>query len=208
MLNYSNIFDNEGLTYAKYRKLVDELLAAGKTTGLDHTEDMLHYTKMNVQRMKRVEKTTSLNEELLATIEKIKEFYHFLVITEGWCGDAAQIVPVIDKITSAAPDKFSLRLVVRDQNIPLIDAHLTNGGRAIPVLLVLNAQKELILPKWGPRPAILQALVADWKKEYTDQMQVAELLHGWYAKDKTQAIQKELTEVLRNLTNPLNLLKP
>ncbi len=199
MLNYSNIFDNEGLTYAKYRDLVDELLTAGKTTGTDHSEDMLHYTKMNVQRMKRVEKTVVLNEELLTAIHNVNQKFHFLVITEGWCGDAAQIVPVIDKIVSVAPDKFTLRLVLRDQNIPLIDAHLTNGGRSIPVLLVLNENNEVVLPKWGPRPAILQSLLAEWKKEYTDQAKVAELLHGWYAKDKTQETQKELVEVLKRL---------
>lgn len=199
MLNYSNIFDNEGITYTQYRELVDELLASGKTTGQDHAEEMLHYTKMNVQRMKRVEKTTVLNEEILTAIDKIKQSYHFLVISEGWCGDAAQIVPVIDKIASTAPNKFTLHLVLRDKNIPLIDAHLTNGGRAIPVLLILDKNKKLVLPKWGPRPAILQSLLSQWKKEFTDQMHIAELLHGWYAKDKTQATQKELAEVLGKL---------
>ena len=199
MLNYSNIFDNEGLTYSNYRKLIDELLAVGKTTGDDHAEEMLHYTKMNVQRMKRVEKTTTLNEGLIGAIENVKLRYNFLVITEGWCGDAAQIVPVIDKVVSARPDKFTLRLVLRDKNIPLIDAHLTNGGRAIPVLLVLNENKELILPKWGPRPVLLQSLLAEWKKEYTDQLQIATLLHGWYAKDKTQTTQAELLGLLEKL---------
>lgn len=199
MLDYSNIFDNEGLSYAKYRELVDGLLAEGKTTGPDHSEAMLHYTKMNVQRMKRVEKTTVLNDELLSAIHSVKQRYYFLVITEGWCGDAAQIVPVIDKIVSTAPEKFSLRLVLRDQHISLMDMYLTNGGRAIPVLLVLNENKEVVLPKWGPRPAILQSQLVAWKKEYTDQERVAELLHGWYAKDKTQETQKELTAVLREL---------
>jgi thioredoxin-like negative regulator of GroEL len=199
MLNYGNIFDNEGLTYGEYRELIDNLLLAGKTTGTDHTEDMLHYTKMNVQRMKRVEKTTTLNEELVQVLAEVKQQYHLLVITEGWCGDAAQIVPVIEKIASTAPDKFTLRVVLRDQNIPLIDAHLTNGGRAIPVLLVLNENKELILPKWGPRPAVLQSLLLQLKQEYTDQLQLAEMLHGWYAKDKTQATQKELLEILKQL---------
>ena len=146
MLNYSNIFDNDGLVYTSYRKLVSQLLAEGKTTGSDHSEAMLHYTKMNVQRMNRVEKTTVLTNDLLTTVQQIKGNYHLLVITEGWCGDAAQIVPVIDKIVSAAPDHFELKLVLRDENLPLIDAHLTNGGRAIPVLLILDEHTNLVLP--------------------------------------------------------------
>ncbi|TKC12337.1 thioredoxin family protein [Pedobacter polaris] len=199
MLNYGNIFDNEGISYTTFRALVTQLLLEGKTTGPDHSEAMLHYTKMNNQRMNRVEKTTSLSDEILETVAKIKVKYHFLVISEGWCGDAAQIVPVIDKIVSSAPNKFDLKLVLRDKNLPLIDAHLTNGGRAIPVLLILDENKNLVLPKWGPRPAVLQALLADWKRETEDMGLIAERLHGWYAKDKTQATQAELVAVLRKL---------
>ncbi len=199
MLNYGNIFDNDGLDYTSYRELVNKLLAEGKTTGPDHSEAMLHYTKMNVQRMNRVDKTTVLNAEMLKVIEQVKGKYHFLVISEGWCGDAAQIVPIINQIVLAAGGKFDLKLVLRDQHLPLIDAHLTNGGRAIPVLLILDENKELVLPKWGPRPAILQDLLVQWKKESSDMMLIAEQLHGWYAKDKTQATQQELTQLLAQL---------
>jgi len=198
MFNYSNIFDS-GMNYSSYRELVHSLLLTGKTTGEDSSEAMLHYTKMNEQRMNRVEKTTVLMAEVLSAIANIKKSYKFLVITEGWCGDAAQIVPVINKIVSALPEKLSLKLVLRDQNLPLIDAHLTNGGRAIPVLLILDENDELVLPKWGPRPAVLQTLLADWKEETSDMMVLAARLHGWYAKDKTQATQAELEEVLRKL---------
>lgn len=199
MLNYGNIFDSDGLDYTSYRELVNKLLVEGKTTGPDDSEAMLHYTKMNVQRMNRVDKTTVLNDEMLKAIDQVKGNYHFLVITEGWCGDAAQIVPVINQIVLASHGKFDLKFVLRDQHLPLIDAHLTNGGRAIPVLLILDEHKELVLPKWGPRPDILQHLLAQWKKDSTDMMLIAEQLHGWYAKDKTQSTQAELTQLLDKL---------
>ncbi len=199
MLDYSNIFDKEALDYPSYRNLVDELLAQGQTTGPDDSEAMLHYTKMNVQRMNRVDKTAVLSEEILETIKGVKGKYHFLVITEGWCGDAAQIVPVINKIVSEAPDKFKLKLALRDKNLPLIDAHLTNGGRSIPVLLILDEAGNLLLPKWGPRPAVLQGLLAQWKTEGVEMPELAEKLHGWYAKDKTATTQQELNELLKQL---------
>ena len=199
MINYSNIFDKEALDYTSYRNLVDELLAKGETTGPDNSEAMLHYSKMNVQRMNRVDKTAVLSEELLSTLAKIEGKYKFLVITEGWCGDAAQIVPVINKIASAAPTKFDLKLVLRDKNLPLIDAHLTNGGRAIPVLLILDDAGNLVLPKWGPRPVAIQNLMIEWKKEGLEMPELAEKLHGWYAKDKTVATQQELNELLKQL---------
>ncbi len=199
MSNYSNIFDNEALDYASYREKVSELLAQNETTGLDHSEAMLHYTKMNIQRMNRVEKTTQLNEQILHAIAKIKRKYKFLIITEGWCGDAAQIVPVIERIVLNAPDKFDLRLVLRDQNLPLIDAHLTNGGRAIPVVLILDEKGELLLPKWGPRPKVLQELLLTWKENNVEMEVLAVQLHAWYAKDKTHQIQLELTAILNQL---------
>ncbi|QNK62590.1 thioredoxin family protein [Pedobacter sp. PAMC26386] len=198
MGNYSNIFVNEGLTYSQYRDLIDSLLKGNKTTGDDHSEAMLHYSKMNVQRMKRVDKTAVLNEGFIQQIDKLKKSYQLLVISEGWCGDAAQIVPIFHKITQFAPDKFSLRFVFRDQHLPLIDAHLTNGGRAIPVLLLLDVQGELI-SKWGPRPEVLQHLLGDWKTEISDMFELAERLHLWYARDKTQATQQELTALISNL---------
>ena len=199
MLNYSNIFDKEAIDYPSYRVLVDELLAQGETTGPDNSESMLHYTKMNVQRMNRVDKTAVLNEELLATIGEIEGKYRLLVITEGWCGDAAQIVPVINKMALVAPDKFELKFVLRGKNLPLIDAHLTNGGRAIPVLLILNEQGNLVLPKWGPRPMVLQEQILQWKQEGIEMPELAEKLHGWYAKDKTQATQQEFNGLLKQL---------
>ena len=199
MLDYSNIFD-KGLNYNSYRETVHLLFQEGKTTGEDYSPAMLHYTKMNEHRMNRVEKTTVLTDELIAVISNLKGKYNFLVISEGWCGDAAQILPVIEKMVVASNSKFELKIVLRDKNLELIDAHLTNGGRAIPVLLVLDENKNLVLPKWGPRPQALQTLRAGWMAETEDTGLVAEQLHGWYAKDKTQATQAELTELLKQLS--------
>jgi len=199
MINYTNIFSNDGMTYQQYRSLIDELLLQHKTTGPDDSDAMLHYTKMNVQRMNRVDKTVKLNEDFLNVLNTVKNKYRFLVISEGWCGDAAQIVPVFDKIVTSFPDRFELRFVLRDKNLPLIDAHLTKGGRAIPVLLILD-EKGDVVKKWAPRPDILQELLAGWKRDSSDMMEIAEKLHGWYAKDKTQTTQQELTKIFKDLT--------
>jgi len=197
-MEYSKIFVSEGMTYTSYRNLISQLLSEGKTTGPDHSEFMLHYSKMNVQRMNRVEKTVQLQPSLLEALKSLKGKYSMLVISEGWCGDAAQIVPLFDKMATAAPDHLSLRFVLRDQQLPLIDAHLTNGGRAIPVLLILDEEGQLLL-KWGPRPQVLQSLLAEWKKESTEMAVVSEKLHSWYAKDKSVSTQEELATVINQL---------
>lgn len=197
MINYSEIFSEQGMDYQTYRALVDQLLLEGKSTS-EASYD-LHYTKMNVQRMNRVDKTVSLTDDLTSTINHLKGNYKFLVITEGWCGDAAQIVPVFNKIATASLGRIDLKFVLRDKNLPLIDAHLTNGGRAIPVLIVLNEAADQVLATWAPRPQILQELLKEWKKETTEMPILAEKLHGWYAKDKTQSTQAELTRLLKGL---------
>ncbi|GAA3967819.1 thioredoxin family protein [Pedobacter ginsengiterrae] len=197
MVNYSEIFNEQGMDYQTYRTLIDQLLLEGKATG-DVSYD-LHYTKMNVQRMSRVDKTVNLIDELTSTIDALKENYKFLVITEGWCGDAAQIVPVFNKIATASLGKIDLRFVLRDKNLPLIDAHLTNGGRAIPVLLVLNETAGKVLVSWAPRPQVLQELLKEWRKETSDMTILSEKLHSWYAKDKTQSTQAELNKLLKSL---------
>lgn len=197
MVNYSEISNEQGMDYQTYRTLIDQLLLEGKATG-DVSYD-LHYTKMNVQRMSRVDKTVNLIDELTSTIDALKENYKFLVITEGWCGDAAQIVPVFNKIATASLGKIDLRFVLRDKNLPLIDAHLTNGGRAIPVLLVLNETADKVLVSWAPRPQVLQELLKEWRKETSDMTILSEKLHSWYAKDKTQSTQAELNKLLKSL---------
>ncbi|MDN3585508.1 thioredoxin family protein [Pedobacter aquatilis] len=197
MVNYSEIFDQQGMDYQIYRALVDQLLLEGKATG-DVSYD-LHYTKMNVQRMSRVDKTASLTDALTTVIANLNANYKFLVITEGWCGDAAQIVPVFNKIAAASLGKIDLKFVLRDKNLPLIDAHLTNGGRAIPVLIILNENADEVLATWAPRPQVLQGLLKEWREETTEMTILAERLHSWYAKDKTLSTQAELLEVLKGL---------
>lgn len=198
MSNYSNYYQS-AFTYQDYKQLIIKLLAEDKTTGADHSEGMLHYTKMNLQRMNRVEKTVVLTEVMQAWISQISEPLKFLVITEGWCGDAAQIVPVLNKMVETNSEKLSMKCILRDEHLPLIDEHLTNNGRAIPVLLVLDKDGNLMKEKWGPRPAVLQELLKGWKDQGVEMPELAEKIHGWYAKDKTISTQESLVEYLQNL---------
>lgn len=90
-------------------------------------------------------------------VDKLKnQSLHFLTITEDWCGDAMMINPVIRKLAEAAGVDF--RVILRDADMSLIDRHLTNGGRAIPMILILDEKGEL-LGKWGPRAPEVQQIV-------------------------------------------------
>ncbi|HEX8657557.1 MAG TPA: thioredoxin family protein, partial [Hymenobacter sp.] len=77
------------LTYATYRQLLDELMAQNRTTGPTQTEQIVHYARLNLQRMQRLDKTVQVLPELHAALGQLRQRYVGLVITEGWCGDAA-----------------------------------------------------------------------------------------------------------------------
>ena len=183
------------ISYDAYREMIDKLLSQQKTTGTNHSEDMIHYTKMNVTRMKRLDKTTVISESLQKAVASVSTKMIWLVITEAWCGDAAQIVPVLNKIAELNPN-IEIRFILRDEHLELMDQYLTNGGRSIPKVIAIDESTNKEIFNWGPRPAGTQELFLKLKAEHENYMDVAEGLHRWYAKDKTLEIQKEFTALL------------
>ncbi|MFH5883738.1 thioredoxin family protein [Halalkalibaculum sp. DA3122] len=182
------------LTYQSYRSLIDELLEEGKVTGDRQSEALAEYTKMNVHRMNRLDKRTELQESLKETLRDLDTEMTWLVLTEGWCGDAAQSLPVIAKIANESPN-IELGLLLRHQYEAIMDHYETDGARSIPKLIALEPETLSELGSWGPRPEEAQRLVYDkWMDSYS-RKEWARKLHKWYADNGTQDIQEEF-EVL------------
>jgi len=182
-------------TFAEYIKLIDDLLLEGKTTGPKQSEAMFNYGKLNRQRMHRLEKTVELNSEVKAAAEQAKRKQIWLIITEGWCGDAAQNIPVIDKI-AAASSKIETRYVLRDENLELIDRYLTGGARSIPKLIAIDAETLDVIGTWGARPAAAQALFEELKARGVEKPLIMESLQRWYNADKNQSIQADFARLI------------
>ncbi len=189
-----DLLDN-AITYAQYREMIDILLAENKTTGQNHSESMVEYTRMNMQRMRRVEKTTVLEDDLVQLMLSLQTPMIWVILTEAWCGDAAQNIPAIVKIADAS-SLVEVKLLLRDENTALMDAYLTNGGRSIPKLIALNANTLEVLGTWGPRPEEIQGFVMDAMKNNMPFPEMAEKLHGWYAKDSSKSLQKEFIDLI------------
>ncbi|NML20535.1 thioredoxin family protein [Pseudoflavitalea sp. G-6-1-2] len=184
------------MDYTAYRELIDNLLLEGKVTGPQQSEAFAAYTKLNVQRMQRIDKTIQLLPELRTALQAINRPQTWLVITEGWCGDASQIVPVLNAIAEHNP-LIQLKLVLRDENLDLMDQYLTDGtSRSIPKLIVLDTETLEEKFNWGPRPTVLQELYKKMRAEGMDYSAISTELHAWYAKDKTQSTQRELLKLL------------
>ncbi|PKV63409.1 thioredoxin family protein [Pontibacter ramchanderi] len=185
----------KAMTYTQYRELMDTLLAENKTTGTNHSEAMVEYTRMNAQRMRRVEKTTELDNELVDLMLSVQNRMIWVIVTEAWCGDAAQTVPALVKIAEASP-LIEVKLLLRDEYPEVIDAYLTNGGRSIPKLIVLDAETMEEVGTWGPRPAPAQALFMEMKAKDVPYSEFVEKLHGWYGKDRSKALLQEFKELI------------
>ena len=173
--------------------MVDDLMAVGKTTGADHSDEIIAYTKMNIVRMNRWDKTTKLNDVLLALLSKAPK-QKWLVISEAWCGDAAQNLPVLQKMADASAH-INLEIILRDENLDIMDDYLTNGGRSIPKLIAMDENNEVIFT-WGPRPQLMQEKVIELKKAG---LEYAEVVHKMYATDRTNALQSEFIGLLSEI---------
>ena len=186
---------NKGISYGDYQKMIDALLAENKTTGPNQSESYVGYTKMNAVRMRRLNKTTKINSEVEEIISSINRPQTWLVITEAWCGDAAQIVPVVNKLAELNP-LVTVKHVLRDENPELMDMFLTNGARSIPMIVFIENNE--VVGKWGPRPEEMQKVMMEWKNDPAP-LPFADFLKDvqkWYAKDKTVSIQEEFTRAL------------
>jgi hypothetical protein len=185
----------KAISYTSYRKLISDLIASGKSSGPIQSEDLLNYSKLNDRRMTRLDKTIQLSQETLLGLKKIDKPITCLVLTEGWCGDAAQTLPVISKIADES-DLITLKIIFRDEHEQLMSQFLTNGGKSIPKLLVLNSQNK-VLNTWGPRPNTATKMVQDYKNKY-GQLDAAfkQQLQVWYNKDKGVNIQEDMLGLL------------
>lgn len=183
-------------TYQEYRALVSNLLNDGKSTGIEQSEALTNYSMLNDKRMKRLDKTIKLSEETINIIQSIEEPQTWLVLTEGWCGDAAQNLPVINKI-AAVNNNINLQLVLRDENEDLMNLFLTNGGKSIPKLIALDNENNVI-DTWGPRPTTATKMVQDYKTEYGAlDAQFKQDLQVWYNKDKGKDIQNDFIKIVQ-----------
>lgn len=189
---------NKAFTYAQYQSVSLTRFAAGKTTGEApevNTEFYLQYTKMNLSRTTRVERKTELTDDIKAALSAITEPQQWVVLVESWCGDVPHSLPILNKMSEYQP-LIKLYILLRDNNLDVMDAYLTNGGRSIPKLIALNNTLDTELFTWGPRPKVLQNQIDELKSAGLAYPEIAEKSQQWYNKDQGQEIQQELLSCL------------
>lgn len=120
--------------------------------------------------------------------------FRLLALSEDWCGDAVNALPFVARWAEAVPG-MELRVLARDENLELMDAHLTDGrSRSIPVVMVLDPEGEEV-GWWGPRPLKLQQWVLGEGQEMSSDERY-KVARRWYARDKGRAVVEEILEII------------
>lgn len=188
---------DKGYTFKRYLDLVQNLVENNKTTGPDQSGEKVEMTRLNFQRLKRIQKTCRIPETLEAKIRSIDEPLTWVMLIEAWCGDGAQAMPYFAAVASLNP-LIEFRLLLRDENPGLMDQFLTNGKRSIPKFICLDRDLN-VLTTWGPRPAPAHEIYLNFRNNpKITRDDFHKELHLWYARDKGKAILDEMFEMFRN----------
>ncbi|MDC6388187.1 thioredoxin family protein [Maribacter sp. PR1] len=186
----------KGMSYQQYRLLVQKLALEKKSTGPIQTESLIDYTMLNDRRMKRWDKVLKLDDETVLKIKKVNQRINWLVLTESWCGDASPALPVMNKISELNPN-ISFKILLRDENLELMNQFLTNGSMSIPKLISFDATDKDVMGTWGSRSKAATELVEDFKREHGElTAEFKQNLQIWYNKDKGNSILKDLLSLL------------
>ncbi len=200
-IDYKELWENKTMDYQAYRELMAAQVEAGETSGPIQNESLANYTKLNHSRSSRLDKKVELKPFVEERIKLVRQPQNWLVITETWCGDAAQILPILNKMASVN-EFIQMRTIWRDENLNLMDQHLSNGSRAIPKLICLNEDFSEVLGEWGARPRDAQEQVEqnkvamaklkdkEEKSAYYAQAQIE--LQKWYNANKGEDVQLEM----------------
>lgn len=188
-----NLIDylQKGISYEEYLEKVKTQMNQMKEEG--DPKDYVQYYFLGLTRMERWNKTFELSDEQKALLNTIQPNFSLLTISEGWCGDASQILPIIE-ITSKELG-VSHQIVFRDENPDLMNKYLTDGAKSIPIIIgVDDTGSELF--HFGPRPVHGMELLKKHKENpesYTTQDFQKEV-HQYYTKNKGVDIFNEFIQ--------------
>lgn len=134
-------------------------------------------------------RTAVIAPELVERMRRNSQEVRLLVLSEDWCSDCFSAIPLIARLADAAGTE--LRVLARDANPDLMDAHLTSGTRSIPVVMVLGPDHQ-VRAWWGPRPAPLQR----WYRDEPPSPARSRKKRAWYARDRGRTTLTELLETV------------
>lgn len=161
--------------------------------GAPEFETMLASAEQNAELWAAVWRRAVVPDEFVRRVAALGGAWHLLVLSEDWCGDAVNTVPVVARLAELSPN-VDLRVLARDENPDLMDSHLTGTSRSIPVVIALD---ETFVERgwWGPRPAPLQEWALGPGRAMEKSARYREI-RSWYARDRGVTTLTEVVGLL------------
>ncbi len=182
------------MNWTTYTSKFKEILDGSYIESPYDKPEFIEYVKLNNSRLNRWNKKLEIPQDKLEIFSKINTPQTWILIVEHWCGDAANMAPVINKIAESN-ENITLDIQLRDSEPFLINQYLTNGGKSVPKLIVRDENgKDLFT--WGPRPAQCQAMVMKNKDSDMTTQEKKHAIQLWYNVDKGQSAFNELAALV------------
>ena len=175
---------SKAFSYKDYRGQVATHVENGTSSGPDKSEALSNYTLLNNSRMKRLDATIKIEEDVLEKFQQYHKNVTWLVLTESWCGDAAHAMPVMNKLVEQAKN-LDFKILYRDENEELMNRFLTNGTMSIPKLIAFDNETQEVIKDWGPSPLIIMNKTKDFKAAHaTLTTEFKKEIQIWYNQNK------------------------
>ena len=155
--------------------------------------DFVESAEVNVELWRSLTRRAVAPEDLVVRAQALPP-RRLLVLLEDWCGDAVNTIPALAALVDAVP-QLALRVLGRDANPDLMDAHLTGTSRSIPVVMVLD-EDYVERGWWGPRPTELQRWALSSEARAMDTSERYKEVRRWYARDRGRTTLLEVIELL------------
>jgi predicted transcriptional regulator YheO len=128
---------------------------------------------------------TQEDQKVFFTALNNRSDLHCLILCTDWCPDVIWNVPILFRVMEQS--RISTEVLLMEEHMETMDLFLTDGGRAQPIAVILNASGD-VLGRWGARPAYIQAVMDRFKKKNPDKQEAD-------YKEKLNQIYREIGEL-------------
>jgi hypothetical protein len=185
---------HRGLTFEEYLSVTQRRVEQD-VKGLPAEEvERIEYTRLNLHRMQRIARTYRVSDELDEVLQRIDRPQLWMVLTEPWCSDSSQCLPIIAGL-AARSDAINLRMLLRDDNLDVMDLYLTDGKRGVPLLVAFDGEGNEMF-RWGPRPKPAQVVFEEAKAAGLEKPELLAKMHLFYGRDRGRAVEAEFLRLV------------
>ncbi len=192
------------MDYATYVAMVKQLVEGYRTAGSEGRDIKHQMTGVNYETILDLERSVILEKETINLLQRQHSELVWVFITEPWCLDSANALPVIHKMAELNSN-IELKIVLKSAPPYIIESFPTNNSLSTPKTISLDKFSLITWGTWGPRPEPLQAIVRIWLKDMSkeekegDSFQVLhyqKLIREWFKRDATKTMQAEMVKSL------------